>query len=356
MKKVAIVGTNGLPAKYGGFETLTNYLTINLRDNYKFIVYCSKNNDLNRSKEFNGAKLIHLPLNANGFQSIFYDIFSMLHAIFFADTLLVLGTPGAVIFPFIKIFNKKIVVNFGGLEWKREKWPIIARKYLKLTEKIAVNFADVVVADNQAFINYINKEYGVDATLIEYGGDHVLRQGFGDNLFEKYPFVKDKYLLSVSRAQIDNNIHLLLEAFDKSNSLTKLVIISNWGSSEYGISLKDKYSTIKNIILLNAVYDQLELDFIRNNAYLYIHTHSFCGTAPSLVEAMNHELSIVCFDVDTNRYTTENQCKYFKDVDELVAILENNENNLENIKTKMYAIAEKRYRWEIISNKYSELF
>jgi len=355
-KKVAIVGTNGLPSKYGGFETLTNYLTLYLQDKYGFIVYCSKNNSPKRLKEFNSAKLIHLPLNANGVQSIFYDIISMLHAVFFADILLILGTPGAIILPILKLFKKKIIVNFGGLEWKRDKWPIYVRKYLKFTEMIAVKFSDLVVADNQFFVDYIKKEYKVNSKLIEYGGDHIINQNFDVNLYQKYPFVFDKYIISVSRAQIDNNIHILLESFEKSISEFKLVIISNWEKSIYGITLKKKYFGKKNIILLDAIYNQEELDFLRNKAQLYIHTHSFCGTAPSLVEAMNHKLPVICFDVETNRFTTENKSKYFKDINDLKEILNHLDSNvLDTLSKEMISIAYKRYRWEIISQKYEEI-
>ena len=172
-KKVAVIGTNGLPAKYGGFETLTDYLVQYLSSDYQFYVYCSKNNSTNQPKEYHGAKLIALPLNANGFQSIAYDLISILHSLFYADILLILGTPGAIILPLLKLFSKKVIVNFGGLEWKRDKWPKLVQRYLKFTEKLAVKYSDVVVADNQAFIDYILNEYKVKAILIEYGGDHV---------------------------------------------------------------------------------------------------------------------------------------------------------------------------------------
>ena len=100
-----------------------------------------------------------------------------------------------------------------------------------------------------------------------------------------------------------------------------MVIISNWAFTEYGRQLKLKYAGRPNIILLDAIYDQEEIDFLRKNSIIYIHTHSFCGTAPSLVEAMNLGLPVICFDVDTNRYTTENRSGYFKDSDELSKLL-----------------------------------
>lgn len=357
-KKVAIIGTNGLPAKYGGFETLADYLVQYLSNEFQFYIYCSKNNSTDNLKEYNGTKLITLPLNANGSQSIIYDIVSIIHSLFYADTLVVLGTPGAIIFPLLKLFDKKVVVNFGGLEWKREKWPILIQRYLKFTERLAVKFSDVVVADNQAFIDYILIEYKVKAILIEYGGDHVLTSFDNEKLINKYPFVKENYFISVSRAQIDNNIHLLLEAYEKSNTKSLLVIISNWDFSDYGRQLKTKYSNHDNIILLDAIYDQKEIDFLRNNAKLYIHTHSFCGTAPSLVEAMNLGLPVICFNVDTNRYTTEDKAVgYFKNSGELSRLLSTlTDAELKTNADSMLEIAKHKYSWSIITKKYAQLF
>ena len=356
-KKVAVIGTNGLPAKYGGFETLTDYLVQYLSSDYQFYVYCSKNNSTNQPKEYHGAKLVPLPLNANGFQSIAYDLISILHSLFYADILLILGTPGAIILPLLKLFNKKVIVNFGGLEWKRDKWPKLVRHYLKFTEKLAVKYSDVVVADNQAFIDYISDEYKVKAILIEYGGDHVLTSFNEDKLFVKYPFVKEHYFISVSRAQIDNNIHMLLEGYEISGVKPALVIISNWAFTEYGRQLKLKYAGRPNIILLDAIYDQEEIDFLRKNSIIYIHTHSFCGTAPSLVEGMNLGLPVICFDVDTNRYTTENRSGYFKNSEELSTLLSTlTDAQLKINAENMSQIAKNKYSWSIITKKYAQLF
>lgn len=357
-KKIAIIGTNGLPANYGGFETLTDYLVQYLSTEFQFYVYCSKNNSKNKLKEYNGAKLITLPLNANGSQSIIYDIVSIIHSLFYANVLVILGTPGAIIFPLLKLFNKKVIVNFGGLEWKRDKWPGMVQRYLRFTEKLAVKYSDVVVADNQAFIDYISDEYKVKAILIEYGGDHVLTSFDEEKLINKYPFVKEKYFISVSRAQIDNNIHLLLEGYDNSNTKSLLVIISNWDFSEYGRQLKEKYSNSANIILLDAIYDQKEIDFLRKNAKLYIHTHSFCGTAPSLVEAMNLGLPVICFDVETNRYTTENKAAgYFNNSEGLSKLLSTlTDAELKTNSDSILEIAKRKYSWSIIAQKYAQLF
>ena len=132
MKKISIIGTVGIPAKYGGFETLTEYLTKNLHKDYDMTVYCSSKSYEEKIDTHNGAKLKYINLNANGVQSIPYDIISIFSSLKFADTLLILGVSGCIILPFIRLFSKKrIIVNIDGLEWKREKWGKGAKWFLK---------------------------------------------------------------------------------------------------------------------------------------------------------------------------------------------------------------------------------
>ena len=108
--------------------------------------------------------------------------------------------------------------------------------------------------------------------------------------------------------------------------------------------------------MLDAVYDQSELNFIRRNAYCYIHSHSRCGTAPSLVEAMMFGLPIVSYDCATNRESTQNSAYYFKNVDSLSAIIEKlNEKSIEDLKKKMFNIASSNFLWSSIAKEYSDI-
>lgn len=117
MKKVAIIGTVGIPSRYGGFETLAHHLTAQLKEEFQFTVYCSKKayQKYERPSFFNNARLIYLPFDANGVQSIVYDVFSILHAIFYADTLLILGVSGGLVIPFVRLFTAK--KNYYQYRW-----------------------------------------------------------------------------------------------------------------------------------------------------------------------------------------------------------------------------------------------
>lgn len=353
-QKIAIIGTNGLPAKYGGFETLANYLTKFLKEKFDIYVYCSRTSKRERLRSYNNAKLIYLPFKANGYQSVLYDIFSIIHAWFSVDKLLILGNSGALIFPLRIFIRKRIILNIGGLEWRRGKWNFLVKRYIQFSEWLCVKLSDIVITDNKYLQFLCKRRYGVDSILIEYGGDHALNLKISDNNLRKYNFLRTKYVLSVSRAQSDNNIHLVLKAFEDLPEHI-LVIISNWNTSKYGRKLKEKYEGVfENIILLDAIYDQQELDVIRSNACLYVHSHSFCGTAPSLVEAMNLRLPIICFNTETNVETTENKSVYFNNERDLIQVIrELGQEKLENLRNDMYEIALRRYQWSIIAEKYS---
>ncbi|MDV7140112.1 DUF1972 domain-containing protein [Maribacter sp. TH_r10] len=356
-KKVAIIGSVGLPANYGGFETMVYYLTKEKNSEFDITVFCEGVPKEKRLPEYHGCTLKYLPFKANGGQSILYDITAMGLSWFTFDILLILGTPGCIILPFFKLFKKpNIVVNFGGLEWKRDKWGAFGKWYLKLTEKLAIKHSSVIVADNQHFCDYIEEEYQKKSALIEYGGDHTAKKPLDPKLLEKYPYLKGAYDVSVSRAQVDNNLHMVLEAYTQLPD-RNLVLVSNYDKFEYGRELKVKYAGYPNIYMQDAVYDLYELDVIRSNASLYIHSHTFCGTAPSLVEAMSLNLPIIAFSVPTNHFTTEEKALYFSNSNELVNSLK----NLSPIKLKdnalnMSEIAERRYTWTGISNKYAKVF
>lgn len=236
--KIAIIGTVGVPACYGGFETLAENLIKNLAGQYEFFVYCSSKAYSKKENERYGAKLIYLPFSANGYQSVFYDTFSILSAIRKADILLVLGVSAGLSLLFLKPFlkKKKIIVNIDGQEWTRPKWGRFSRWFLKISEKIAVRFANVVITDNKIIQDNVLSQYGVFSHLITYGADHVVTSspsGCDSPLFSKLPL---RFALSICRIEPENNIELILRAFKKNNDLP-LVIVGNW-TTEYGVRLK----------------------------------------------------------------------------------------------------------------------
>ncbi|WP_294017104.1 DUF1972 domain-containing protein [uncultured Treponema sp.] len=365
---VAVIGTVGVPACYGGFESLVDNLLDFTPPNVEYTVFCSGKKYEKRLDSYKEAKLVYLEMDANGKESIFYDFKSMkLSVAANADIMLILGVSGCIFLPYIRrIFNGKIITNIDGLEWRRDKWKWYAKKLLKFSEKMAVKYSDIVIGDNKGITDYIKSEYSKivknkRVELIAYGGDQVSRVQ-DDSLFEKYPFCREPYSVTVCRIEPENNIHVILEAFSKMSD-EPLVFVGNWEKSEYGRSLKEKFSVYKNIHLLNPIYEPHIVNWLRSNARVYIHGHSAGGTNPSLVEAMNLYLPILAFDCVYNRATTEEKCLYWKTPDDLQNLMKklchsesDSESLREKIAREMGEAGKRLYSWERIARQYNELY
>ena len=357
-KKVAIIGTAGVPSRYGGFETLAHNLVLNLNQKYDLHVYASKKNyaKQERVKRWKNARIHYLPMSANGVWSIIYDIISMIHAMFYADQLIILGVSGGIFVPFVRFFSKaKIVVNIDGLEWRRDKWGKKTKKFLKYSEYIAVKYSHADITDNEAIKRYTAIFYKTASHLIAYGADHVSPRKLNKADYEKYPFLRKPYAFKVARIEPENNIEMILAAFAKK--VTKnLVVVGNWNHSEYARNLRKDFSQFPNIFLLDPIYNQKKLDKLRSNCFLYVHGHSAGGTNPSLVEAMMLKLPIFSYDVSYNRATTQNEAVYFKNVDHLIDLLDEIPyKRLRAVSEKMYEIASFRYSWIYISGRYASI-
>ncbi|TVQ67105.1 MAG: DUF1972 domain-containing protein [Balneolaceae bacterium] len=356
-KSVAIIGTVGVPANYGGFETLAEHLIEQIGDKYSMHVYCSgkKYSKEERKETYKNARLHYLPLDANGVQSIPYDTWSILHALFFADVLLILGVSGAWLLPFVKLFtNKRIIISIDGIEWKRNKWNKLAQWYLFWAEGLAVKYSHIDISDNEAIQDYTAQRYNTLSRIIEYGADHTLPSK-KETTHPGLPFMAHPYAFKVCRIEPENNVHIVLKAFSEMPEY-RLVMVGNWDKSPYGQNLKAAYSPYPNITILDPIYDQEKLDLIRSKAVLYIHGHSAGGTNPSLVEAMYLNLPVLAFGVSYNRVTTENKALYFHNEAELKAIIQNTKlSSIRDLGRTMGEIARRRYRWSLIAGKYDGL-
>lgn len=355
-KKVAIVGIVGVPANYGGYETMVDNLLDYTPNDVEYIVYCCKSAYKEKTTEYKGAKLKYLPFKANGSQALIYDALCTIHAWMNCDTILSLGGNGSFLYPLLSLFvRRRIIHNYDGFETNRDKWNPLVKWIITKIQNCAANYSDVHIADNDAIAPILKERYGVDPVTIEYGGDGAFPVKNEAHLKEKYDLIPQMYYFNVARIEPENNIHMILEAFSSMPD-KKLVLVGNWHKNIYGEELLKKYKGYKNIRMMDPIYEKNEINLLRTNCKLYIHPHSVGGTNPSLVEAMCLGLPIVAFDVVFNRTTTENKSFYFKNADELVSVVLTKESEYEDMANKMKEIADRRYRWEIISNKYSKLY
>ena len=355
MKKVAIIGTQGVPASYGGFETLVeNIIGENASPEVEYTVFCSGRDYRERRDTYKRAHLKYVSLHANGIQSIPYDTWSMLRSLRGYDVLLVLGVSGCVFLPVVRLLCRtKLIVNIDGLEHRRKKWGKWTRKFLRLSEAVAVRFAHVIIADNKGIQDYVADTYGKRAELIAYGGDHVMKQETSADeraILDRYGLASAEYAMSVCRIEPENNCHIILEAFARTDKT--LIFIGNWNKQEYGRKLREQYGGCANIRLLDSIYDLDILYAFRKHAGWYVHGHSAGGTNPSLVEAMFFGRPILCFDVVYNRETTANRAYYWQDAASLARLL--TQPGLDG--RPMAELAWQRYTWRTIAGQYEALY
>lgn len=353
---VAVVGTQGVPATYGGFESLVdNLLGPNCPDDIEYTVFCSGKDIADHIPAYKGATLKYIPLHANGIQSVPYDMLSLCRCLSPRyDVILLLGVSGCLFLPIFNLLNsKKLIINIDGQEYKRAKWGNFAKKILKWSEALAVRYADVVVSDNKGIQDYVSQTYRRPSQLICYGGDHTKRtltEDFMRATLDRYGLTPGEYAITVCRIEPENNPEIVLDAFSRSGH--KLVYIGNWNNSEYGRLLRKRFSLYPNLMMLDAIYDLDILYALRSNASIYVHGHSAGGTNPSLVEAMFFGIPIISFDVVYNRETTEHKAYYFKHADQIIDIL--GRTDLDG--SPMKEIAEHCYVWNAISAQYCELY
>jgi len=350
-KKIAIIGSHGLYAKYGGWDQLVNNLAENKSDNVEYIIFNSSSTEFVKLPP-EGVIVKNLPFKADGFQGFFYDFQSILLSYFKVDVLLLLGAQGMPIVPFLNIFKKiKIIINIGGVEWERPKYNKFIKRYFRYCFKLSSKKSRTVILDNEYYKRFIPDNSNGTFTVIPYGGEIEQTLSVNESLVEKYPFINKQYFLSISRSLEDNKIDELCECFTKLKS--NLVLISNLSKSEYGKSILKKYNNYKNIILIDGLYNKQELDLVRRKCQAYIHTHTLCGTAPSLVEMIVSGRPILSIDIPQNRFTLEGEGYFYKNFKELHSFLNINDDFDKFIPNKELSSS---YSWQNIVNDYESLY
>lgn len=351
--RIALLGTVGLPARYGGFETLAENLA---HYHYKsgrtsrLTVWCSSKDNDEQPAEFASAQLRYVRLRANGVQSIPYDAIGLWQAVRSGhDGILLLGVSGALMLPLIRLISRaRIITNIDGIEWKREKWNGPARAFLRASEWAAVWYSHAVIADNQAIADHVRAAYGRDCHVIAYGGDHAVAHGGKGEVPAGLP---EHYALALCRIEPENNVHLILDAFAYLD--TPLVFVGNWENSSYGRDLRTRFGDRMNMYLLDPVYEPGALYALRARASLYVHGHSAGGTNPSLVEMMHFGKPVLAHGCAFNRHSTEGKARYFETSEELTELAWGlAPEDAEDIGAAMKDIAKRRYTWDQIGEAY----
>ncbi len=367
--KIAILGSRGIPNRYGGFEEFAEKLSFGLaKKGHDVWVYNSHNHPC-RDKEWSGVKRVlcydpeYLFGQAGQFTYDLNCINDSRRRNF--DIILQLGYTSSSVWHFRLPSAAIIITNMDGLEWKRKKYNPLTRKFLKYAEKLAVKTSHHLVADNPAIKEYLAKTYNVSASYIPYGADIP-------NIAQKPPNTPDDigikindrmiklqpkaYYLLIARLQPDNHVEEIMQGVLQSGSKHPLLVIGN-DSTRYGRYLKKKYRS-KQLIFCGSIFKKEVLDKLRRGSKLYFHGHSAGGTNPSLLEAMAASANICAHDNPFNRAVLQNDASYFNSATDITGIINNsteNENNEKHIEANLIKIKE-QYEWDIIFNKYEALF
>lgn len=355
--KLAIVGAHGLPAKYGGYCTLAEYLADYRPEDFDVTVYCAADEYDEHPNTYKGVHLEWVNYPARGMKAWQFHSYGIKHALAHGtDKILLCGPNGGFTIPFYRKYKNRFYLNVGGVEWKRNKYNWLMRRVMRLLMKSAVRSSGHLVADNIGMHEYYIEEYGRDdSVVIAYGGDQAKKVEITPDALKKYPFLNSKFAVAIARIQSDNNTEMLLEAF--KDGKMPLVYVGNWNVTEWAKELREKYKNYPNLILLDAIFDIPVLNQIRSNCALYIHAHSAGGTNPSLVEAMHLGVPLLCYDNGFNNNTTFDKAMYFKTAEDIKRVVENTpEEKLAKEAEMMHRLAIEHYRWETIAKQYYDFF
>jgi rhamnosyltransferase len=370
--KIAIIGSRGIPAKYGGFETIVEAVAPRLVEKgWNIYVSCEGTRDSSKPAVYKGVNLFYFPIRPffRIIYEVLYDVYSLAKSSLMCHCVYMLGYGAGLFFFVPKLFRKKLVVNVDGLEWKRDKFNRLEKFILLTSERAAVAFADVIVADSREIKKYIERRYKKEAVYITNGVDAPQVQKWDEQKLSSQSFVKETaallpngYWLAVARLEPENNIHVIVQAFLKSNSKRKLVIIGNFSSKKYQnrvLTVLRENDATQRVILTGAIYDLGLLNMLRQNCFAYIHGHSVGGTNPTLLEAMSMKNIIIAHDNEFNREVGAQTMLYFRtaaDLAETIKKMEDRPDSFGDLKEAAYSRVLSNYSWTDIVREYDRLF
>lgn len=380
MQHVFIIGSRGLPAKYGGFETFVeNLVGHQVSSQIQYHVACLSDKEAYHHFDYKGVDCFTIQAPKFGpARVIAYDMMAINYALklvkeqeIVQPVFYILGnTIGAFIAPFARKIHHSggiLYINPDGLEWKRAKWAKPVQAYLKYSEKLMTKHADLVISDNQGIEMYINKIYPWSkTTFIAYGTDLNLSSLTDQttkvrDFFNHWQSKEKNYYLIVGRFVPENNYESIIREFMKSQTQRDLLIVCNHQGNAYFEELRQKtnFDQDERIKFVGTIYDQDLLKYIRNQAFAYIHGHEVGGTNPGLLEALAQTDLNLVLDVDFNRQVAKGTAFYWQKADASLVELIDQVDMKADFSQLGQAAKEnmkENYTWEKIVGEYEELF
>jgi glycosyltransferase involved in cell wall biosynthesis len=358
--RIAILGTRGIPASYGGFETFVEHLSTRLvARGHEVTVYCRAHYVSPRQLEFHGVRLKVLPtVRHKYFDTVVHAFISALHAVprrF--DAALVCNAANAPFTPILRFSGTPVAINVDGLEHKRKKWGRLGRQYYRFAEYLSTLLPNEMVTDAQVIQDYYLARHKTPSTMIAYGSE-VERRPDRDTV-RKWRVEPNRYVLYVSRLEPENNAHLVIEAFKKVRTAYRLLVVGDAPYAEHYIdSLKARAKGDKRIIFTGFVFGQ-DYRALQQNAYCYVHATEVGGTHPALLEAMGYGNCVLTLATPENiEVVGEAGIPYADEFDlteKLQRVLRDG-SLVQAYRNRAQLRIQRHYDWESVVDQYEQLF
>lgn len=357
--RIAMIGTRGVPARYGGFETCVEEVGSRLAARgHDVVVYCRPGYDAEpaRLHRYRDMELVHLPVvRRRSVETLCHTALSVLHkSLRRADVAIVFNAANAPLLPVVRARRVPVATHVDGLEWLRAKWGPVGQRYYRAAECLAVRWSDEIIADAKGIADYYRSEFDAASTLISYGAPIIARHRF-DRIAE-LGLAPGGYHLVVARFEPENHVLEVVQGHQQSRVKLPLVVV---GSAPYA----DAYTrAIKNaagqqVRLLGGIWDQEQLNQLYAHAYTYVHGHSVGGTNPSLLRAAGAGAFTIAFDVGFNREVLGESGAYFTTATDVAARLAAAEAHRASVAERGSALQRdiQRYNWNDVTDQYEEL-
>ncbi|NOZ09070.1 MAG: glycosyltransferase family 1 protein [FCB group bacterium] len=359
-KAVSILGTRGIPAGHGGFETLAEHLALYLADKgWSVTVYCQQDGRGGIYEDvWKGIRRVHIPvISHRSIHTILFDLKSIIHASRENSVKLTLGYGTSIFWLLFKLKKNMNVCNMDGVEWRRKKWSFLQRLWLRFNEKSASLLSNHLIADCPEIERYLLERVPRGKlTMIPYGAFHVTDAD--EQIIKNWGLQKNNYILTICRIEEDNSLLEIIMAFNQKPRAEKLVIVGGIDFERERYHWKLRTVANDSTVFLGPVYEEAKVNALRHFAKLYVHGHTVGGTNPSLVEAMGAELPVLARNNPYNRWVAGPENHYFDSVldcsrefDVLLAspdLLQ----SMAEASTKRF---QQRFRWEMILGEYERV-
>src|SRR5213595_47600 len=357
--RIAILGTRGIPANYGGFETFAEHLSTRLAARgHDVTVYCRAHYTSPRELEFQGVRLKVLPtIRHKYFDTIVHSFLSALHSVPRRyDAALICNAANAPFASILRLAGTPVALNVDGLEHKRKKWNSIARRYYLLAERLATILPNETVTDARVIQEYYLARYRVASTMIAYGAEVERRP---DPTVRRWRVEPNRYVLYVSRLEPENNAQMVIEAFKRVRTAYKLLIVGDAPyARDYINDLKARARRDKRIVFTGFVFGR-DYRTLQQNAYCYVHATEVGGTHPALLEAMGFGNCVLTLAAPENIEAIGDAAILYQDESDLVRKLQRvlrDGSLVHAYRNRAQARVKEFYDWDYVVERYEDLF